>query len=61
MLKPFALRFRRLLSAGLDPCLRFLQALYSEPPKRLGGVPIDANGPLVALVNDAVATGATRS
>jgi hypothetical protein len=53
MLKPFALRLTRLLSAGLDLCLRFRQALYSEPQNDWAAFPPTSSGPLVGLVNNA--------
>jgi hypothetical protein len=60
MLKP-SLQLTRLLSAGLDACLRFLQALCPNRQNDWAAFPLTSNGLLVGLVNKADARGATRA
>jgi hypothetical protein len=57
MLKPVALRLAGLLSAGLDQCLRFRQALHSTLSKRSAPFAPTSNGPLIGLLDNADACG----
>ena len=61
MLKPLALRLTRLLFAGLDLCLRFLQARYFQAAKAIGGVPTDVKRTAGRFGQQCEAHGATRS
>ena len=55
--EPVALRLTGLLSAGLDLCLRFHQALHSASPIRLSVVCPTSNRPLIGLPDNADACG----